>query len=62
MKKLKLESLSVQTFETVRPEGTTGGTVAAYGWTRVQDQTCAGMSCDYVCITVYDHTCPNICP
>jgi hypothetical protein len=57
MKKLKLESISVETFETVRLEGTTGGTVAAYGWTRVQDQTCAGISCDYACITVYDHTC-----
>jgi hypothetical protein len=60
MKKLKLESLAVETFETDRPEGATRGTVAAYGWTRAQDQTCAGISCDYACITVYDHTC-DIC-
>jgi hypothetical protein len=61
MKKLKLECLTVETFEPSSPEGGTHGTVRAHAWTRLGQQTCGGMSCDYACITVYDDTCPNIC-
>jgi hypothetical protein len=61
MHKLKLENLSVESFEPSRPEGATRGTVRGHDWSRLGEDTCGGMSCDYVCITVYDHTCPNIC-
>ncbi|HEY0018098.1 MAG TPA: hypothetical protein VGC13_17410 [Longimicrobium sp.] len=61
MKKLKLDSLSVETFRTSRAEDATRGTVQAHDWTRLGEQTCGGMSCDYACITVYDDTCRNVC-
>ncbi|WP_420129210.1 hypothetical protein [Longimicrobium sp.] len=61
MNKLKLESLSVETFETAGTENRTRGTVQAHAWSRLGEQTCGGMSCDYACITVYDYTCRNVC-
>ena len=61
MHKLKLESLSVETFETSRVEGATRGTVRAHAWSRFGEQTCGGMSCDYACVTLYDYTCRNVC-
>lgn len=60
MPKLRLESLSVDTFETSRTDHATRGTVWAHAWTRF-DPTCGGMSCDYVCITMYDDTCQDVC-
>ncbi|HYR06542.1 MAG TPA: hypothetical protein VEQ60_02160 [Longimicrobium sp.] len=62
MHKLKLESLSVETFEPSREDGVaTRGTVQAHSWSRFGQQTCGGMSCDYACVTLYDYTCRNVC-
>jgi hypothetical protein len=61
MRKLKLESLSVETFETSQPDDATRGTVHAHDWSQRFEQTCAGMSCDYACVTLYDNTCRNVC-
>ncbi|HEX8394812.1 MAG TPA: hypothetical protein VF665_20875, partial [Longimicrobium sp.] len=47
MKKLKLESLTVETFEPARTERATRGTVRGHDWSRLgHDETCGGMSCD----------------
>jgi hypothetical protein len=62
MKKLKVDvdALMVETFEVSRADRATQGTVLAHAWTRF-DPTCAGISCDYACITYYDNTCRNVC-
>lgn len=61
MKKLKLESLCIETFVTARTDNATRGTVRAHDWSRLGEQTCGGMSCDYACITLYDDTCRSVC-
>lgn len=61
MRKLKLELLAVESFEPSRADAPARGTVQGHAWTRF-DPTCGGISCDYACITIYDATCPNVCP
>ena len=62
MHKLKLDTLSVETFESSPADSMTRrGTVQAHDWSRLGEQTCGGMSCDYACVTVYDDTCHNVC-
>jgi|GEM_PF-4916626 len=56
MHKLKLESLSVETFETSRADDAARGTVRAHAWT-VYDATCPSPSCAVVCRTRYDTPC-----
>jgi hypothetical protein len=67
--KLEIDSLTVESFQTSRPApevqasraDAARGTVRAHGWTRLGDQTCGGVSCDYACITYYDDTCRYVC-
>ena len=33
----------------------------AAAFTRLGEQTCGGISCDYACITYYDATCRRVC-
>lgn len=64
MKKLKLDvdSLRVESYEPSRATEAGEGTVQGYAsLTRPGQQTCGGISCDYVCITYYDNTCRNVC-
>ena len=66
MKKLKLEldALHVESYETSRSSKVLTGTVNAHGgfaWSRLGEQTCGGMSCDYACVTLYDNTCRYVC-
>ncbi len=63
MKKLKLQpdALRVESYETMRPAPADAGTVHAHV-TRLGQPTCGGVSCDYACITYYDHTCNAVCP
>lgn len=60
MRKLKLDSLSVETFETSRPDSAPRGTVQAHAWTQY-DPTCGGLSCDVACRTRYQYTCMTAC-
>lgn len=59
--KLELESLRVDSFDTVRPTLELRGTVRAnegsvYTYDYYQ-ATCGGVSCQYVCRTRYDTPC-----
>jgi hypothetical protein len=62
MKKLKLQldALRVESYETARSADAVTGTVHAH-FTRLGEPTCGGISCDYACITYYDHTCRLVC-
>lgn len=59
--KLQLDALRVESYETSHASDDLAGTVHAHEWTRFGEQTCAGISCDYACITYYDHTCRYVC-
>jgi hypothetical protein len=64
MKKLKLavDTLHVESYEPSRaPEGDEGTVQGYASLTRLGQQTCGGISCDYACITYYDNTCRNVC-
>lgn len=65
MKKLKLESLSVESFETLQSDDATRGTVrgqdgSVYTYDQYQ-QTCGGLSCQVACRTRYQNTCDTGC-
>lgn len=64
MHKLKLESLSVESFETSQSDDTRG-TVrghddSVYTYDQYQ-QTCGGLSCQVACRTRYQYTCETNC-
>lgn len=63
MNKLKLivDDLRVESFDASRASEEARGTVRAHDWSRIGEQTCGGMSCDYACVTLYDHTCRRVC-
>jgi hypothetical protein len=65
MNKLKLESLSVESFETSQSDDATRGTVRAHdGSVNTYDQyqqTCGGLSCQVACRTRYQYTCETAC-
>ena len=64
MKKLKLEidTLRVESYEASQELLEDEGTVQGYAsLTRLGQQTCGGISCDYACITYYDNTCRYVC-
>lgn len=64
MKKLKLEidTLRVESYEASQAPLEDEGTVQGYAsLTRLGQQTCGGISCDYACITYYDNTCRYVC-
>ena len=65
MHKLKLESLSVETFETSQSDDVARGTVRAHDgsvWTYdAYQQTCGGLSCQVACRTRYQYTCETAC-
>ena len=54
MQKLKLESLSVESFETSHADDAARGTVQAQSWTVY---TCPSPSCNVVCRTRNDTPC-----
>jgi len=39
-----------------------GRELSQAAFTRFGEQTCGGMSCDYVCKTKFDATCLSVCP
>jgi hypothetical protein len=59
--KLQLDALRVESYETLRGSEAAGGTVHAHDFTRLGDRTCGGISCDYDCVTYYEHTCGEEC-
>jgi hypothetical protein len=65
MKKLQLESLSVESFETSQSDDAAGGTVRGHdGSVYTYDQyqrTCGGLSCQIACRTRYQNTCETAC-
>jgi hypothetical protein len=62
MHKLKLESLSVETFEPSGEDSAARGTVRAHDWTNYYyDPTCGGLSCQVACRTRYQNTCETAC-
>ncbi|HSU13551.1 hypothetical protein [Longimicrobium sp.] len=64
MKKLKLslDALHVESYEPSRAPQAAEGTVHGHeSFSRLGQQTCGGMSCDYACVTLYDNTCRNVC-
>lgn len=63
MKKLKLEldALRVDSYEPSQAPAVVEGTVYGNSFTRLGQQTCGGISCDYACITYFDNTCRDVC-
>ena len=64
MQKLKLDvdTLRVESYEPSQAPEAVEGTVHAHAsLTRLGQQTCGGISCDYACITYYDNTCRYVC-
>jgi len=60
--KLQMDDLRVESYETSRAPQSSAGTVHGHeSFTRLGQQTCGGISCDYACITYYDDTCRNVC-
>lgn len=61
--KLKLiaDDLRVTSFESLLPDPAIRGTVRAHDPTRLHEDTCGGMSCDFDCVTRYEETCGINC-
>ncbi|HEY0018096.1 MAG TPA: pinensin family lanthipeptide [Longimicrobium sp.] len=65
MQKLKLESLSVESFETSQSDDAARGTVRAHDASvytyDYYERTCGGVSCQVACRTRYQNTCETAC-
>lgn len=60
--KLPMDDLRVESYETSHASHAAEGTVHGHQViSRLGEQTCGGISCDYACITYYDYTCRYVC-
>jgi hypothetical protein len=60
--KLQMDDLRVESYATSRAPHAAEGTVHGHeAFTRLGEQTCGGMSCDYACVTLYNNTCRYVC-